>query len=283
MPWGALYSCSSGSRCPACRVPTRQDLAHTAGGNSVDLYHSDAVVNNHCYANTTMGTHRGHSETPPAASRRDVPGLWRQPFPASVARPADARGWRRQRSEATLERRRSRRGRPNCQSWSSQQHPRKFSHQRSARGGRAKQLRLTGEFSPTNIRSGPVLPRHFLRPHLTGAPRFLRSMVTLDCLNPLWCAWELVGTSPSPALLHRCARSPTQRRRKQVPLVLPPRHVAAATPLPNPRPSARTDCSSARVQALSPPPSSSAAPLHASITPIPATTAGVFGAAESRV
>ena len=135
MPWGALYSCSSGSRCPACRVPTRHDLAHTAGGNSVDLYHSDAVVNNHCYANTTMGTHRGHSETPPAASRRDVPGLWRQPFPASVARPADARGRRRQRSEATLERRRSRRGRPNRQSWSSQQHPRKFSHQRSARGG----------------------------------------------------------------------------------------------------------------------------------------------------
>ena len=152
------------------------------------------------------------------------------------------------------------------------------------KGGRAKQLRLTGEFSPTNIRSGPVLLRRFCQGQASSAPRFQWPRVTHPRLKPLWCAWELVGTSPSPALLHRCARSPTQRRRKQVPLILPPRHVAAATPLPNPRPSARTDCSSARVEALSPPPSSSAAPLHASITPIPATTAGVFGAgAESRV
>eukprot|EP01044_Picomonas_judraskeda_P046782 COSAG03_NODE_26282_length_260_cov_0.639752_2_plen_51_part_01 len=49
------------------------------GGNSVDLQHSDAAVNTHCYDNTAMGTHREHSETTMATSRRDVPGLWCQP------------------------------------------------------------------------------------------------------------------------------------------------------------------------------------------------------------
>jgi hypothetical protein len=90
IPWGRSTAAPRRPR-PGCRVPRRQHLEQTVGGNSVDLQHSDAVVNNHCYDNATMGTHREHSETTMATSRRDVPGLWCQQFLRAVPWPGSRR------------------------------------------------------------------------------------------------------------------------------------------------------------------------------------------------